>query len=278
MDLFQPQNDAPLQDEPGIRIGTSGYSFQDWRGVFYPSDLPNARMLDLYMLHFRTVEINATYYGMPRPSVMAGMARKAPAGFDFMVKVPASFTHKREDLNADRDQFLRCIQPLVAAEKLSGVLAQFPFGFRFGVNQLEYLQIIRDVVAPIPLFVEFRHESWMNRPMHDRLKEWGIGYVSVDEPSLPGLVPPHAFATSNIAYVRLHGRNADQWWHGGALRYDYRYTEKELQEWGAKVDRLSQKADTTYVFFNNCHQGHAVMNARDFRRIIRSLKRVSRDS
>lgn len=271
MDLFETGTGTEEQDRD-IRIGTSGYSFQDWRGVFYPDNLPNNKMLDLYMRHFATVEINATYYGIPRPSVFASMAARAPEHFDFMVKVPESFTHRREQLERDRDRFLQAIEPLRGGRRLAGLLAQFPFSFRFGTEELHYLSIIKQVIEPTRLFVEFRHESWLNRAMYDHLRTESIGYVSVDEPPLPGLIPPHAFATTPTAYVRLHGRNGAQWWTGGALRYDYRYSSAELEEWGKKVVTLQAKGETTYVFFNNCHQGHAVLNARDFRRIIRTLR------
>lgn len=271
MDLFEAER-TRSEFDPVLRIGTCGYSFQDWRGVFYPPEMPNKKMLDLYVHHFNTVEINSTYYGIPRPSVMAGMVAKAPTEFDFMVKVPASFTHKREEISKDLDQFLQAIAPMQAVGRLSGVLAQFAFAFRFGENELDYLTILRETVSPVPLYVEFRHDSWINRTMYHRLQRDSIGYVSVDEPTLPGLVPAHAFATTKVAYVRLHGRNAEQWWNGGAFRYDYNYSEAELTAWGEKVARLSSKVDTTYVFFNNCHQGHAVLNARDFRRIVRALK------
>lgn len=85
-----------------IRIGTSGYSFEDWRGEFYPTDVVKGKMLDHYVKFFRTVEINSTYYRIPHPAVMAKIAKKAPDGFDFMVKVPQSFTHRRTELESDQ--------------------------------------------------------------------------------------------------------------------------------------------------------------------------------
>lgn len=247
-----------------IRVGTSGYSFEDWRGRFYPDKIVKGKMLDFYVQHFPTVEINSTYYRTPHPAVMANIAKKAPAGFDFMVKVPQSFTHRRTDLDKDLADYRQALAPLHDSGKLSGLLAQFPFSFKFGPDTLDFVGNLAQAVNPHRLFVEFRHNSWVNRSMYDRLRNAGIGYVCVDEPQLPGLLDPDAFATTDTAYVRLHGRNAEEWWGGGPLRYDYSYSEEELQQWREKVRKLRVKVKRVYVFFNNCHLGQAVGNALDF--------------
>lgn len=221
-------------------------------------------MLDYYVQHFPTVEINSTYYRIPHPMMFESMVRKAPAGFDFMVKVPQSFTHGRSDIYADANRFREAIKPLAESGKLSGLLAQFPFSFKYSADSLDYLSICRDSVAPHPLFVEFRNNGWVNRAMYDRLRKEGIGYVSVDEPKLRGLLQPDCFATTDTAYIRLHGRNSEHWWQGGALRYDYNYSDEELEYWKEKVRKIMNKTSTTYVFFNNCHLGQAVRNATQF--------------
>ena len=249
-----------------IRVGTSGYSFEDWKSNFYPKKIEKGKMLDYYVQYFPTVEINTTYYRIPHPAVMAKIAAKAPEGFDFMVKVPQSFTHTRTDLDKDTDLFKEALKPMVESGKLSGVLAQFPYSFKYNNNHLEYLNICRDAVAPVTLFVEFRHNGWVNRTMYEHLKAEGIGYVCVDEPRLPGLLNPDAFATTDTAYIRLHGRNAEKWWDGGAERYDYNYSEEELATWRDKVEKLKMKVKKIYVFFNNCHHGQAARNALEFMR------------
>jgi len=247
-----------------IRVGTSGYSFEDWRGNFYPQTVDKGKMLDYYVQHFSAVEINSTYYGIPHPRVFENMIRKAPAGFDFMVKVPQSFTHQRADYHQDVTRFREALEPLAASGKLSGLLAQFPFSFKYSADGLDYLSICRDTVAPHPLFVEFRNNGWVNREMYDRLRTEGIGYVAVDEPQLRGLLKPDCFATTDTAYIRLHGRNEEHWWKGGPLRYDYNYSDEELEYWKEKVRKIMNKTSATYVFFNNCHLGQAVRNATQF--------------
>jgi len=251
-----------------VRVGTSGFSFADWRGNFYPPDIDKGRLLDYYVQKFDTVEINATYYGIPQPRVFENMAKKAPGRFDFMVKVPQSFTHRRTDLEEDHRKFTEAMRPLSESGKLAGLLAQFPYSFKFSPDNLDYIAICHQAVAPHPLFVEFRHNSWVNRTMYDRFCTEGIGYVAVDEPPLPGLLNPDCFATTDTAYVRLHGRNAEQWWDGGPLRYDYNYSEDELAYWKDKLGKTMKKVKTGYVFFNNCHLGQAARNATQFAEMI----------
>jgi len=254
-----------------IRVGTSGYSFADWRGAFYPPDIDKGKMLDYYVRHFSTVEINSTYYRIPHPAVMVNIVRKAPPGFDFMVKVPQSLTHRRTDIEEDLAKFTEAIRPFEASGKLAGLLAQFPYSFKFSNDSLDYLATCREALSAHRLFVEFRHNSWENRVMYDRLRAEKVGYVSVDEPQLTGLLKPHLVTTTDVGYIRLHGRNADKWWNGGSLRYDYSYTAEELEVWQKKIENIKYKVKKMYVFFNNCHRGKAVSNAQQFVRLFEDI-------
>lgn len=253
-----------LQGVCEIRVGTSGFSFQSWRGAIYPNDVPRGQLLQSYMSLFETVEINSTYYRMPEMSAMARMAAKAKGNFDFMVKVPREFTHDRENLNWQAVRFMEAIKPMVEMNRLAGLLAQFPYSFKFSPANLDYVSLCRQMTAPTALFVEFRHQSWLNRTMYERFRNEQIGYVSVDEPRLPGLVEPYCFATTGVGYVRLHGRNRENWWSESGGRYDYNYTDSELLEWVGKVKKLSQKQRAIYAFFNNCQRGRAAVNAMRF--------------
>lgn len=245
-----------------IKIGTSGYSFEDWRGNFYPEKIEKGKMLDYYLKVFPTVEINSTYYRIPHPAVMANIDRKTPAGFEFIVKTPDKFTHKRLERDEARGPFLECLKPMQESGKLKGVLAQFPYSFKYSISNLKYVAECSQDFPPDSFFVEFRHSSWDNPDTFKALKSARIPYVSVDEPQLPGLLKPELEVSTSIAYIRLHGRNAAQWWDGGALRYDYDYSDQELEEWRSKVIRLEGQVSKTFIFFNNCHLGQAVKNAR----------------
>jgi uncharacterized protein YecE (DUF72 family) len=113
------------------------------------------------------------------------------------------------------------------------------------------------------LFVEFRHRSWAREELADFLRMHEIGYVNVDEPELPNLMPVQSLVTTDAAYVRFHGRNHAQWWDGeGSARYDYTYSEEELLSWMTNISNILKKAFKTYVFFNNHPNGQAIKNAR----------------
>jgi uncharacterized protein YecE (DUF72 family) len=248
---------------PEIVLGTSGFSFADWVGPFYPEGTKSADMLGLYAERFTAVEINATYYRIPPPSTMESLDRRTPAGFEFVIKAHKSMTHEKVAPEpAVFEAFRASAAPLVRAGKLRGVLLQFPWAFRPTQGARRRLDLLDDELADLrPLFVEFRHASWLQERVFRYLEERGIGYCSVDEPALQGLVPPLAKLTADIGYVRLHGRNTKTWWGGAGDRYDYDYSREELREWVAKIRELAEKAGKTYVFFNNCHAGQAARNA-----------------
>jgi len=247
-----------------IRIGTSGFSYDDWKGHFYPRSLPRGEMLGYYARHFRTVEINSTYYRLPGSAVMAHMAERVPPGFDFVVKAHQEMTHSGQYVPGAFALFRETVEPLRRAGVLGGVLAQFPFSFKRTARNEAFLGILRQELAEDAVIVEFRNAEWIDDGTLSRLRELGLGFCSVDEPPLKGLVPPVAAATSPVGYVRFHGRNSEKWWkHEQAWeRYDYLYNDAELGEWTPRVQEIAAQTERTYVFFNNCHQGQAGQNAR----------------
>jgi len=270
-----------------ILLGTSGFSFPDWGGVFYPPGLDRSKMLDYNVRQFKTVEVNSTYYRIPPPSTFAAMERKTPADFEFVVKVHHDMTHAQTRDPEAYAAFHAAMEPLRRARKLSGVLAQFPQAFHRSEDNEGFLLELQERMEGVPLFVEFRHNSWMKEDVFQLLERESLGYVSVDEPDLPGLLPRVERATGPLAYVRFHGRNAKSWYAGdqgkgsgtpGAparpardrqlLRYDYLYSEAELKEWADKIRELNQKTQKTFVFFNNCHAGQAATSAKLMRRLL----------
>jgi uncharacterized protein YecE (DUF72 family) len=253
-----------------IRIGTSGFSYDDWIGCFYPEHIGKSDMLAHYARQFDTVEINSSYYTIPGPRSFAGMARKTPDNFDFMVKAHKDMTHV-ESLERDVfDRFLESISPLREADKLGCVLAQFPWGFKCTRENSEMLRKFKDMIGAVPTVVEFRNADWVNDDTFGPLRELDLGFCSVDEPHLKGLMPPVVVATSDIGYVRFHGRNAAKWWsHEESYeRYDYLYSEQELMEWMPKIMDLTSKVQKVYLFFNNHYRGQSATNAKMFSRML----------
>jgi len=258
---------------PAIHVGTSGYSFADWVGPFYPPGTRSADYLRHYATQFHCVEVNSTYYGIPSPRVIEAMEKKTPDGFRFIVKLNQAMTHKGDTSEALYREFLGVIQPLKDAGKYHGLLAQFPWAFRREDAAKRHLEFLRAALPGEPLWVEFRHASWMHRDLPAWLRERSLGYCAVDEPALPGLVPPVTPLTSDVAYVRFHGRNEQTWWgRGGGDRYDYDYSQRELLEWVERVRKLSEQAKQTYLFFNNCHAGQAARNAKLMEELLRREK------
>jgi uncharacterized protein YecE (DUF72 family) len=252
-----------------VVIGTSGYSFDDWEGNFYPPGLPKGKRLDFYKDHFKATEINSTYYRIPHAAVFYNIAKKVGEDFEFMVKTHRSFTHDRKDLKENTENFNDSLKPLVESGKLRGLMAQFPYSFKYNPRNLDYIRKGRELFGEIPFFVEFRHAGWDRPEVYEALRSDGIGFCCVDEPALSGLFPPKVEATTNTGYVRLHGRNAANWWGGKGDRYDYLYSDDELKEWKKRIENLRDRTDKIYLFFNNCHLGQAVRNARMFMELLR---------
>lgn len=246
-----------------IRIGTSGYSFKDWKGRFYPENLADSKMLEYYAQYFNTVEINSTYYAIPSARTFESMDRRTPKNFKFTVKAHSDVTHARENVKNSADALISAIRPIVDSGKFAGILAQFPYSFKLNKMNVSYLELVREVFDGHPVTVEFRHNSWIRDDTFDLLRKLDLSYSCVDEPDMPGLVPPVVEATGKIGYVRLHGRNARQWWSGNSSsRYDYLYSQAELLEWKPKIEKLAAETVETFIFFNNCHAGQAADNAK----------------
>jgi uncharacterized protein YecE (DUF72 family) len=243
-------------------IGTSGYSYQDWRGNFYPDKLQKGDMLSFYSGYFDCVEVNSTYYAIPNQFVFKRMEEKTPPEFEFVVKVNQETTHRRGGNHAVIDQLIDVVQPLVEKEKFSGFLAQFPYSFKNTPQNRSYLLRMKEKFADYPLFVEFRNWTWVRPEIYHMLSENRIDYVNVDEPRLRGLIKPQDITTGKRGYIRFHGRNSREWWEGtNQTRYNYLYSRSELDEWMAGLSRILKKTYKTYIFFNNHPQGKAVQNA-----------------
>ena len=258
----EPAGVGPLGREGRIRVGTSGYSFADWVGPFYSAGTKRGAMLDEYVHHFDVVEINSTYYRVPSASMFERMNEKTPEGFEFIVKLFRGMTHEIVDDSEMYRHFTGAVAPLVEAGKFGGYLAQFPWKFKKSKAAQAHMGALRKKLGEAPLFVEFRHDSWIEDKTFEFLRDLGVGYCAVDEPRLKGLVPPLVAATTDEGYVRFHGRNAKNWWgKGGGDRYDYDYNSEELSEWADKMLDLESKVKKVYAFFNNCHAGHAARNA-----------------
>ncbi len=249
-----------------IIIGTSGYSYDDWVGPFYPEGTKKNEFLDFYRQHFDTTELNFTYYRMPTAGMLQNIGNKVQPGFLFAVKMPGEITHERDDdpLPAIR-QFVEALVPLKEENKFACALAQFPTSFHATPENEDYLRRLREGLGDTRAVIEFRNRDWVTEDTFDLLHEHRFGFCCVDQPQFKSLIPPVAIATSEVAYARFHGRNYKKWWqHDEAWeRYDYMYTAEELQEWVPRLKALDEQKETalTLVYMNNHWKGQAPASA-----------------
>ena len=246
-----------------IKVGTAGYSYQDWIGPFYPEGTKSVQMLEYYAGYFNFVEINSTYYHMPGMKLFESMDRKTQAAFKFAVKLFGGFTHERNCTQVEAQQFKYALQPITGNGKLACLLAQFPYSFHYTPENLDYLKRLRSMFEGYEINVEFRNDNWIKSSVLNTMKAENIGFVCVDEPGIRGLIKNVTAVTSNIAYVRLHGRNAEKWYSGeGSERYDYLYSTGELLEWVNRIREVEEGPGMTLISFNNHPKGKAIENAK----------------
>jgi uncharacterized protein YecE (DUF72 family) len=183
----------------------------------------------------------------------------------FVVKAYRGMTHEisRASLDETLDLFKKGISPFVEDASLGGILLQFPQSFHYTPRNRVYLKALIDGLSACPLFVEFRQKDWLKDTVYDTLRSLGVGFVCVDEPALPALIPRLALHTADTGYVRFHGRNEKNWYGTNATsRYDYCYTEEELRAWVVKLRDMAKATSKVFAFFNNHAKAQAVTNAR----------------
>lgn len=253
-----------------IYIGTSGYSYDDWIGPFYPPGMAKRQFLSFYAQRFSAVEVNFTFYRVPDQRTLAAMSTKTGPDFQFVIKAHQDMTHQGGENPEVFRQFRDALSPLIEQGKLACVLAQFPNRFKPTRGTVDYLRYLRAQLPDLALVVEFRNRQWITEKAFAFLREQGLGFCCVDQPQYDTLVPPIAQATSELGYIRFHGRNYEKWWqHEEAWeRYDYLYSREELTEWVDKTRQLVGQTSDLYVFFNNHYAAQAVQNADLFRDLL----------
>jgi uncharacterized protein YecE (DUF72 family) len=251
-----------------LRVGTSGYSYAEWADAgFYPPGTPPGRMLPVYARSFSIVELNYTWYQMPKAEALERMASQVPSDFVFTAKLTRSLTHEVDPAQwrAEAARYRDGISPLIQTGQLMAVLVQLPPGFDRVLANRKFLAALLDELEGVPLAVEFRHRSWANDRVFAELERRKITLVNVDTPSLPGLFPGLDIVTNpELFYLRFHGRNARGWRSGNMQKqFDYNYTDEQLFESAnGPVAKMAREARRGVIFFNNHVRGQAAGNAR----------------
>ncbi len=251
-----------------ISVGPAGWSYADWRGRVYPEGAGTKfDTLALVAKYFDTAEINSSFYYPPRPGTARSWLERVAhnPNFIFTAKLHKVFTHKRDKLTSkDEGAFREGINPLMEVGKLGAVLIQFPWSFKNDREERGYLTALCQRFQDYPLVVELRHESWNNPRILRTLEDLGVGLCDIDQPLFANSIKPSAEVTSPIGYIRLHGRNYQNWFREEANvveRYDYLYSRDELEPWVGRIKQVAEKAKHTYVITNNHARGQSLVNA-----------------
>lgn len=233
-------------------LGCSGWHYDDWKGVFYPKELPKSKWLPYYAGKFNTVEINNSFYQLPKKDTFRKWYEQSPEHFRFSVKGSRYITHlkKLNDIKKPLHNFYDHASLL--EEKLGCVLWQLPPNLHKDVERLK--GFCQSVSSDFKNVIEFRHKSWFTNKVYDVLAENKVAFCIISTPEFPET----AKSTADFAYVRLHGKSSD--W------YKYDYSNEELQHWNRKIKAL--KVKELYAYFNNDYDANAVRNCQTLMEMI----------
>ena len=269
-----------------VYVGTAGWSYKDWDGIVYPAQIKKSQHPVGYLAQYiDMLEINTSFYGHIKPEwgkLWCRMARASNPEFQFTAKLNKAFTHSpiavvqstsAETIKAtvEDEQLAKAGLESIAVEGMLGaLLAQFPISFKNTYDNREYLDGVIERFKMFPLVIEVRHNSWTNEGTLRYFAKKGIAFCNIDQPLLGNAVTPSEHVTAPVGYVRLHGRNYEQWFDSDSRndRYNYLYTDPELRSWKTRIDAIAEKAEKTFVVANNHFEGKALVNALQLKHMV----------
>lgn len=238
-----------------VHIGTSGWSYAHWTGVLYPEAILPRERLDHYLPHFRTVELNSSYYRWPSDAAFARWRRRLPPGFRLSVKAPGLLTHVRR-LYAPERWLARIGRALDGLGSRCGVLL-VQLSPHLAVDEARLAYFLAHLPPGLATAVEMRHPSWHHERILSLLAQHGAAYCVMSGANLPCVLR----ATARVVYVRLHGPDPHHLYAGS-------YSEADLRWWAARVLEWDRAGHEVFVYFNNDGEGHAVRNAHRLRQLV----------
>jgi len=234
-----------------LYIGTSGWVYSHWESIFYPKGLPSRDKLKYFSQHFKTVEINYSFYHLPRPSTYQNWYNQTPEGFLFAVKASRFITHIKR-LKGIEEAWKTFIEnALNLKEKLGPILFQFPPSFSATEENIKRLEdFLKMLSKNLKFAFEFRHKTWCDKKVYDLLKKYRVAWVIADSPQYPRA----DVVIANFVYIRMHGSKA---------MFSSNYTKKELSPLAQKIKKWLKQRKDVYCYFNNDAYGYAIKNAKE---------------
>ena len=280
---------------PKIRVGTAGWSYKDWEGIFYPPGMQRQKRhpLEIVAQCFDVVEINTSFYGHIKPEIAKIWIKRATAvnpEFVFTAKLHRSFTHSplavMEPTSAatlkpnDEDERLAREGLEALGGKLAALLIQFPVSFKNTPLNREYLETLLRNFIEYPRVIEVRHSSWNNPETLRDFEQKNVSFCNIDQPLIGRALEGTEYVTAPVGYVRLHGRNYDQWFEAEKPhdRYNYLYSNSELHGWKEKVERIAHRAEVTYVIANNHFEAKSGANALELKYMLSGKRQKAPES
>jgi len=240
-----------------LYIGTSGWSYKHWHGIFYPEDLKPGKYLEYYTTRFRCVELNSSFYHLPQKKTVEGWMTRTPGSFIFCPKLSRYITHQLKLLNVDEalQKFFEVFEGM--KEKLGPVLIQLPPQLSYDEPRIQYfLELLKKQYNEYRFAIEIRHKSWLNDNFFTLLSQYGVAYVIADSGKR---YPYHEEVTTDFVYLRFHGREQ---------LYASDYSEDELKQYAQKISAWLDDGKKVWVFFNNDYHGFAVKNAEKLKELV----------
>jgi uncharacterized protein YecE (DUF72 family) len=239
--------------EASVHIGTSGWHYKNWRGPFYPEDLPPAKMLSWYADRFDTVEINNSFYKLPSSEALAGWCRQTPANFCFAVKASRYITHNRKlkDGAQTSEKFISQMKEL--EKRLGPILFQLPPSWR--VNRDRLAEFLSELPRTHHYVFEFRNETWNRPEVYDVLRRHNAAFCMFE---LAGFQSPME-VTADFVYVRLHGPGN---------KYQGDYSKSQLRAWATRIKTWRKALKHIFIYFDNDQAGFAAKNAMELKRMV----------
>jgi uncharacterized protein YecE (DUF72 family) len=234
-----------------IRVGTSGWSYDHWRNRFYPDGMPSTKRLSFYAREFDTVEVNTSFYHLPRETTFSNWRGETPEGFVFAVKGSRFVTHVKKLVDVEDAVLTLCQRAMILGDKLGPLLWQLSPQLKRDDDRLE--GFLRSLPESLSHVIEFRRQGWFCREVYDLLRRYDVSICSVSSPS----IVTDLVVTGRVGYLRMHG---EEGW------YSSNYDEQRLRSWADRIVRDFSSCSEAYIYFNNDANAYAVDNARYLRR------------